>query len=518
MEVADFLVIGMGAAGCAAALRAADLGLDVLIVSHLSKPEEESNTSWAQGGIVYRAEGESPEDLVNDIVRAGRHICYLPAVRLLAERGPEIVEQLLLERCLIEFDREPDGNFHRIKEGGHSRERIIHIADSTGKTIAEKLIDEVKKNPKIKVINSATAIDLIMLGYHTKQKTDIYKPPRCLGAYVLLIEKRKVLPLLARETLLATGGLGQVYLHTTNPPKARGDGIAMAYRVGARVINLEFIQFHPTALYVQNAPRYLISEAMRGEGARLLNPDGQPFMARYHPDGELAPRDIVARAIHQEMLHNNYPCVFLDISHKPADWVRKRFPHITELCARYNIDITKEPIPVVPAAHYSCGGIAVDLEARTNVDGLLAAGEVSCTGIHGANRLASTSLLEAITWGYLAAESVAANLDKHSIPSPSQILDWEMETDPTDPALISQDWLTIKYTMWNYVGLVRSTRRLNRALKILRELQYEIETFYRCSFPSDELIGLRNGVQTALAITHAAFRNRQSIGTHYRIA
>jgi L-aspartate oxidase len=354
----------------------------------------------------------------------------------------------------------------------------------------------------------------------------VYAEPTCVGAYVWFSGTANIEPILAGETLLATGGLGQLYLHTTNPRSARGDGIAMAYRAGARLLNMEYIQFHPTALYqptMQPAQSgrgisFLISESVRGEGGVLIKRDGQQFMEKYHHLGSLAPRDVVARAIHTEMVENDEPCVFLDITHKDADWVRRRFPNIHARCLELGIDITKQPIPVVPAAHYACGGIAVDLQARTSIRRLRAAGEVSCTGLHGANRLASTSLLEGLVWGVEAGNSIADDLEGngHNAYYP-EISPWHYEEEAVDPALIVQDWLTIKYTMWNYVGVVRTTKRMKRARAILRELQTEIEYFYQRAKLSDDVIGLRNGCQAALAVLFAALENRVSRGGHYRV-
>jgi L-aspartate oxidase len=512
----DLLIIGIGAGGAACALRAADLGMMVTVITTSGEPAKGSNTSWAQGGIIYRGPGDSPELLAKDIHQAGHGICFDPAVQLAAHRGPEVVRDLLIERCGVPFDRKPDGSLDFTEEAAHSGPRIIHVEDSTGRSIAQHLVAEIRRHPNIRVIAGGTAVDLILRGLHTDDPNDIYQRPRCLGAYVFFHDEHEVRPILARETVLATGGLGQIFLHSTNPKRARGDGLAMAYRAGARVINLEYVQFHPTALYHQLAPRFLLSESMRGEGARLINSRGDLFMQKYHEAGALAPRDVVARGIHLEMMETGEESMYLDISHKEPDWIRHRFPLIYNFCMKYNIDITRQPIPVVPAAHYSCGGIAVDLHGRTNVAGLRAIGEVSCTGLHGANRLASTSLLEAVTWGYQAAEGAIEARSENPIPSSRNVVPWQLEHEEVDPALIQQDWLTIKYTMWNYVGLVRRTRRLTRALKILRELQFEVESFYRRATLTEEVIGLRNGVQTALAVTHSAFRNRQSRGGHYR--
>lgn len=512
----DILIIGAGAAGCACALRAADAGLSVIVLSNSDKPDWGSNTSWAQGGIVYRGRDDSPELLARDIQEAGVGICSEEAVDLLARRGPEIVKELLIDRAGVPFDRDKQGELHLTEEAAHSCERIIHVADATGKAIATALVDEVKRHPNITLITGGTALDLIQRGVHTVDPRDAYRPARVLGAYVYFGGENSVRHYIARETILATGGLGQIFLHTTNPKRARGDGLAMAYRAGARVTNLEYVQFHPTALYHRMAPRFLLTEAIRGEGGRLLNSSGDAFMSRYHHLAELAPRDVVARAIHEEMMTHGEDCMYLDISHRDPDWVRGRFPQIYQFCLGYGIDMTKQPVPVVPAAHYACGGVGVDLVGRTSIPGLRAIGEVSCTGLHGANRLASTSLLEAITWGYTAAEDAVHRASIDPIPSTADVVPWQLEREEIDPSLIQQDWLTIKLTMWNYVGLVRTTKRLNRALSILRDLQFEIESFYRRAALSDDIIGLRNGVQAALAVTHAAFRNKVSRGGHYR--
>jgi L-aspartate oxidase len=367
-------------------------------------------------------------------------------------------------------------------------------------------------------MRGVSAVDLLTLSHHSLDPVDVYEPPTCFGAFVLLRDTGEVVPIFARETVLATGGLGRLFLHTTNPNGARGDGIAIAYRAGARVINLEYIQFHPTALYHPQAERFLISESVRGEGGELIRRDGTRFMKRYHPRGSLAPRDVVARAIHEEMLERGEECVYLDITHRDPEWVRHRFPHIHAKCLEHGIDITRQPIPVVPAAHYSCGGVAVDLEGRTSMRRLRAVGEVSCTGLHGANRLASTSLLEGLVWGTAAGESIAREMKRRrEAPRTPRIEPWRHETEPVDPALILQDWLTIKHTMWNYVGLMRTTKRLERALAFLRELQLEIEEFYARARLSDALLGLRNGCQAAVAVTYAAIQNRVSRGCHYRV-
>lgn len=512
----DVLVIGSGIAGAVLALKAAQSGAEVLLL-HRSHDVEQTNTRWAQGGIIHTGPGDSPELLTKDILAAGAGASLPEAARTLAEDGPRRIEEILINELNVPFDRRPDGSLDVTEEGAHSVPRIIHCEDRTGRRIFEELIKAVEAEPRITLRRSWTAIDLLTLSHHSRNALDIYKPNTCVGAYVLDREKGVVRTILARETVLATGGLGRLYLHSTNPHGARGDGIAMAYRAGSRLMNLEYIQFHPTALYLPPAPRFLISESLRGEGAHLVLRNGEEFMKRYHPQGSLAPRDVVARAIHQELLSSDDPCVYLDITHRDAEWVRRRFPGIYEECLGYGVDITSQPIPVVPAAHYSCGGVYTDLEGRTTINRLWAVGEVACTGLHGANRLASTSLLEGLVYGARCAEAIQSNLNTLSYPDSPPIDPWVNEVEPYDPALILQDWNTIKYTMWNYVGLARSEKRMKRAKKILRELQSEIEDFYEQSIISDDLIALRNGVQAALAVLYAAMENRESRGSHYLV-
>ncbi len=511
----DVLVIGTGLAGCITALTAAEHGTQVILISRAADVSD-TNTYKAQGGIIYRGLKDSPELLAKDIETAGAGKCYSKALKFLTEHGPAYVKSILIDKLKVPFDINQKGEFDLTEEGAHSQPRIIHSKDMTGKAIQEKLAEAVASHPNIKIYTNTTAVDLLTLSHHSLNPADVYENPTCFGAYVLFGDEGKVKPVFAKETVLATGGLGQLYLHTTNPKGARGDGIALAYRAGARIINLEYVQFHPTSLYVSGADKFLISESVRGEGGILIRQNGKAFMDKFHPLGSLAPRDVVARAIHEVMLTYDEPCVYIDITHKPALFIKKRFPNIYKICLTYGIDITKQPIPVVPAAHYSCGGVAVDLEGKTSFNRLRAVGEVSCTGIHGANRLASTSLLEGVVWGYSAGMSIASEIKNKKYVYP-KIPHWKHEKDEVDPALILQDWLSIKYTMWNYVGLVRTSKRMNRAKQILRELQYEVEFFYRKAKLSDEIIGLRNGVQTALAVLFACLENHESRGCHYRI-
>ena len=515
-EQIDFLVIGSGIAGCVAALAAADLGVQVTLVTRAERLEN-TNTDRAQGGIIYRGRNDSPDLLTKDVMEAGCGIGYEPAVRQLATRGPELVKEVLMERLGVPFDRSRNGGVDLTEEGAHSIPRIVHVADRTGQAIQECLSRAVSRHKNIQVRRRATAVDLLTLSHHSREAGDRYASPTCFGAYVLDQATGRVGAVRAKETLLATGGLGQIYQHTTNPAGARGDGIAMAYRAGARLLNLEYIQFHPTALYHRDARGFLISESMRGEGGELVTASGRPFMKKYHRLGSLAPRDIVARAIHDIMLTENEPCVYLDMTRKPAAWIRRRFPQICNQCKALGIDCAKEPIPVVPSAHYSCGGVWVDLGGRTTIDRLWAAGEVSCTGIHGANRLASTSLLEGLVWGHTVGERAAARIAARRSYYTPRVEAWRHETEQVDPALIRQDWATVKNTMWNYAGLVRSERNMRRARRILRELQLEVDDFYARANLTDEMLGLRNGLQTALAVLYSAMENRRSCGSHYRV-
>lgn len=513
----DVLVIGSGLAGCAAAWAAAERGAEVAMITRAGHADQ-SNTYWAQGGIIYEGKGDSPEKLVQDILVAGAGLSSPDAARLLAREGPRLVKEILIDQLHVDFDRAPGGaeGFHLTAEAAHSLPRILHHKDQTGSAIASVFFERIRSHPKVKLMAETTAIDLLTPSHHSEEPLDVYKPLTCVGAYVFDQPSSEVFPVLAKETILATGGLGRVYLHTTNPPGAVGGGIAMASRAGARCINMQYVQFHPTTLYHPSG-RFLISESLRGEGARLVDGRGREFMRRFHPDGSLAPRDVAARAIYQVMLESGEPCAYLDISHQPAEHVRDRFPGIYAHCLELGIDITKQPIPVVPAAHYSCGGIAADEWGCTNLARLRAAGEVSCTGLHGANRLASTSLLECLVWGTRAGAGAAESVMRGEAYSMPPIVPWRYEHEAVDPALIAQDWLTIQQTMWNYVGLIRSEKRLNRAYEILRELDAEISRFYEKAEVTDAIIGLRNGIQTARILLLAAKECRESRGCHYRI-
>jgi L-aspartate oxidase len=514
----EVLVIGCGVAGGVAALGLADAGVPVMLVTRAAEPAD-SNTYWAQGGIVYRGPDDSAQVLADDITRAGAGHCNPAAVAILAEQGPGLVRQCLIDRVGIEFDPGSDGGYSLVREGGHSMPRILHVADATGKAIETALLEKLQAHPRVTLLTGHTAVDLLTPSHHSRNRLAVYEPRSCVGVYLLDQERGQVKRCLAQKTVLATGGLGQIFLRTSNPPGARGDGVAMAYRAGARVINNEFIQFHPTTFFRQGASRFLISEAVRGAGARLVNADGQPFMQEYESEWkDLAPRDVVARSIHREMLLQDTRNVFLDLrSYIAAPKIREHFPNIHDSCLEWEVDITRDLVPVVPAAHYACGGVWVDEWGQTTIDRLYAVGEVACTGVHGANRLASTSLLEGVVWGHRAAEHIKRALENGPKPNYHEIPPWQPAGDEVpDPALISQDMSSIKNIMWNYVGLVRTTNRLTRALHELRNLEAEIEEFYRVTRLTDGLVGLRNGVRTAVIITAAAWKNKRNMGCHYR--
>jgi L-aspartate oxidase len=522
---AEVLIIGTGIAGCTTALTLADGGVPVTIVTRAKTPED-ANTYWAQGGIIYKGKGDTPAALVQDVMQAGAGHCHAAAVQTLAEEGPGAVRRVLLERAGVAFDRTADGALSLVLEGGHSLPRIIHAADATGRVIELALLKALQAHPNVRLLAEHTAVDLLTPAHHSADRLAVYAPPSCVGAYLLNRRQGRVLRCLAKKTVLATGGIGQIYLRTTNPGGARGDGLAMANRTGLRIINAEFVQFHPTAFYQEGAPSFLISEAVRGEGGRLVDASGRPFMQKYEPEWkDLAPRDVVARSIHREMLLNDVTNVYLDLrSYIPRDKILAHFPTIYGQCLQYGVDITEDLVPVVPAAHYFCGGIWVDEWGQTDHRNLYAVGEVACTGVHGANRLASTSLLEGLVWGERAAQHMLRNLTqtdvsagRSSLEAVDNIRPWRDDgVEDADPALISQDMSSIKHIMWNYVGLVRTAPRLERALRDLRELETEIEQFYRKTRLSDELIGLRNAVRTALIVANAAWQNRTSMGCHYR--
>lgn len=514
----EILIVGSGIAGGSAALELAAAGHHVTLVTRATELNE-SNTYYAQGGIIYRGVDDSPQLLAKDILHAGAGYCNPLAVKILSEEGPQLVKQILIDQLGVQFDQTSDGQLALALEGGHSIPRIVHAADATGKSIELALMRALKAQPNITILHNHTAIDLLTPSHHSLNRLTIYDPQSCVGAYLLDQSSGKVIRCLARYTLLAAGGIGQLFLHNTNPIGARGDGIAIAYRAGARVINMEFVQFHPTTFYHPQAPRFLISEAVRGDGARLVHANGEPFMQNYDAQWkDLAPRDVVSRSIYHELLTRDVPNVYLDLrSYMSEQHIHEHFPTIYAFCKTYGIDITRDLVPVVPGAHYSCGGVWVDEQGRSTLDRLYAIGEVACTGLHGANRLASTSLLEGLVWGHRSARDICDHFAEQSTPIANDIPVWQFhDLKVADPALIQQDMNTIKQMMWNYVGLVRTTDRLERALRELRHLETEIERFYRVTTLTDELIGLRNAVRTSIIVAMAAWENKLSVGCHYR--
>ncbi|HVN95208.1 MAG TPA: L-aspartate oxidase [Syntrophorhabdaceae bacterium] len=512
----ELLVIGSGIAGLCAAITAAEQGLDIIIVTKQDSMEE-SNTFYAQGGIVTLGIDDSPDVLIDDVVQTGDGISNLEAVKIVAHEGPRLVEDFLINKVGVPFSRSTENGYEFAREGGHSRRRILHCMDSTGKAIEEHLVAKLKEFKNVRVFNNYTAIDLLSIPHHSTNPLALYMEPQCIGAYALNNISEQVERIFSAYTILATGGLGRIYQHTTNPSGATGDGFAMADRAGARLINMEYVQFHPTTLFHKDADGFLISEAVRGEGGKLMTKDGSYFMAKYSPLADLAPRDEVCRAMYEEMLKRGDSYVYLDVASHTDINIKKRFPMIYKRCLSLDIDIQKVPIPVVPAAHFSCGGVQVDLWGRTSLRNLYAVGEVAATGLHGANRLGSTSLLEGLVWGIRSAEHITEHFKDKKFYKESEIPPWRFpETEEeVDPALIQQDWVSIKSTMWNYVGIIRTVKRLERARADLSYLKNRIDDFYRRAHLAPMVINLRNGIQTALIVTGFAFKNRVSRGAHF---
>lgn len=507
----DVLVLGSGIAGLSFALDAARLGR-VLVVT--KRELVEANTRYAQGGLSsVLGEDDSFDEHVEDTLVAGAGLCKPDVVRLCVEEGPEVVRRLV--QWGVAFDRGEDGGFDLGREGGHSKRRVLHAGDITGAEIQRALVRASRAHPNIVLLEHHHGVDLITSAKHLRRGGQ----NRCLGAYVLDVEARRVLTVRARCTVLATGGAGKVYKYTSNPPVATGDGVAMAYRAGARVANLEFFQFHPTCLFHPRANSFLISEALRGEGGELRLLDGTPFMKQYHPLGSLAPRDVVARAIDNELKRRGEPHVLLDMSARSGDYLAERFPNIHARCLELGIDMRTDPIPVVPAAHYMCGGVATDVDARTHLDGLYAIGEVACTGLHGANRLASNSLLEGAVFAARAARAIAARLAEREGEAALDLPPWDPgdAREPDEVVVITQNWKEIRRFMWNYVGIVRSDRRLARARRRIELLRDEIHEYYWDYRVTPDLLELRNLAIVAELIIRSAILRKESRGLHYTI-
>jgi L-aspartate oxidase len=532
MPDTQVLVIGSGVAGLTYALKAATFS-DVSLIT--KKEHTESNTNYAQGGIAaVMAADDSPELHIEDTLTAGAGLCHRDAVEQLVREGPTRVLELI--EWGARFTMEPDAGgelqLQLGREGGHSRRRIVHAKDLTGREVERTLVTAVQQHPRIQVLEHHSAIDLLVQRDGTGGRSDganelLSSPcPSVWGACVLDNHSGEVVTFRAQVTVLATGGCGQIYLHTTNPAIATGDGVAMAYRAGAEIGNMEFIQFHPTTLYHPQARSFLISEAVRGEGAVLKLKDGTSFMERYHPMASLAPRDVVARAIDAELKRSGDEFVFLDLTHLPPDEIRDRFPNIYARCLEFGLDISREPIPIVPAAHYSCGGVVTDLEGRTTLDRLFAVGEVACTGVHGANRLASNSLLEALVFADHAAARTQEQLASNNVAG----LDLDLATADCGPANdprrqaneVSPEFLQhmkvlVQTLMWSHVGIVRSNHRLSQALRELRILESAVETLYQSSRVSEGLLELRNLVTVGKMIVESALIRQESRGLHFNV-
>jgi L-aspartate oxidase len=511
MEKFDHIVIGSGIAGLTYALKAAQSGT-VAVVTKRAKAV--SNTAWAQGGVACVTSPEDSFELhIKDTLEAGAGLCREDIVELVVHEGPERIRELIELGMSFDLREKPDGGTELDlgREGGHSKRRILHAHDFTGLEIEKTLVAAVEKHPSITVFEDHMGVDLITtgkLGYATED--------RAVGLYVLDEKSGEVRTLRSDRIVLATGGCGKVYLYTTNPDIASGDGVAMAWRAGAAVSNMEFVQFHPTCLFHPEAKSFLISEAVRGEGGVLVDERGHPFMPRYHALKDLAPRDIVARAIDAEMKRTGAKCVFLDITSKPSEFLKERFPKIYETCASLGIDIAKQPIPVVPAAHYQCGGVKTNEHGETTLRGLFAIGEVACTGLHGANRLASNSLLEALVFAHRAFLKATKN---HRTSEEIQLPEWRpgSVTDVDELVVIYHNWDEIRRLMWDYVGIVRTDKRLQRAAARLRNLQKEVQEFYWNFKVTTDLLELRNLVTVAALIVDCALSRKESRGLHYTL-
>jgi len=515
-QISAVLVIGSGLAGLGYALKVADFAPVNLITK---RGLTETSTSKAQGGI---AAVLGPDDRfeyhIQDTLTVGEGLCHEDIVELVVRQGPERIRELVALGA--HFDPGAANGFDLGREGGHSRRRIIHAHDMTGAEVERILAEKVLAHPNIQVFENHMGVDLITRQKLVRRGAVVANAEEsCLGAYVLNTETGQVDTFVAAITMLATGGVGKVYLYTSNPDIATGDGIAMAYRVGATIGNMEFVQFHPTCLYHPAAKNFLISEALRGEGATLIDRRGRAFMEKYHPLKDLAPRDTVARAIDLELKKSGEDCVYLDISHKPADFIKNRFPNIYQTCLEYGIDMARQPIPVVPAAHYMCGGLVTDAWGRTAVSNLFAVGEVSMTGLHGANRLASNSLLEALVFSHQAAQMARETLPHLKPPEVAAVPEWNPygATDSEEAVVVSHNWDEIRRCMWNYVGIVRTDRRLLRAKHRIDLILQEIQEYYWNFLITNDLLELRNIATVADLIIRMALSRKESRGLHYNL-
>ena len=520
---ADFLVIGSGVAGLSFALKVADFGKVALVTK---RDVMESNTAYAQGGIAAVLSSIDSFDLhIKDTLSSGDDLSNRDVVEMVVTTGPQLVRELI--DLGVKFSRSEEGErqtpgteYDLGREGGHSKNRVIHADDMTGRAMEKVLVDHVRNHKNITLYEHHIALDLIT--YSTRMRSGVVIKQHesyCCGAYILDIKEKKVKTFTSGITVLATGGAGKVYLYTSNPDVATGDGIAMGYRAGASVANLEFVQFHPTCLYHPEAKNFLISEAVRGEGGILIDRSGSPFMHKYDPLKDLACRDVVSRSIDSELKKSGEDSVFLDISHKDPAYVKKRFPNLYSQCLSFGFDMTKDPIPVVPAAHYMCGGVATDLNGKTDINNLYAIGETACTGLHGANRLASNSLLEALVYADRAAKNAVQELKAFRAKPSFEIPEWDDTgtTDSDEVSLVSHNWDEIRRFMWDYVGVVRSNKRLERAMRRITNIQEEIRQYYWDFKVTSDLIELRNIATVSELIIQCAMKRKESRGLHYTI-
>jgi L-aspartate oxidase len=513
----DIVILGSGIAGITAGIMLKEQGFDVVLLTKEDNPLETA-TYYAQGGIIAKNKQDNCKLLKKDILIAGSYYNYQEAVELFAKEGPKLVFDFLIDKIGIEFSKTPAKELDYTEEAAHSLRRILHYEDRTGEIIQKALCSYAQKIG-LEIKSDHTAIDLITNNHNSLDTQELYKEREVMGVYALNNSEKRVDTFFSHRVIIATGGLGNLYRHTTNLPSATGDGMSMAHRAGADIINAEFVQFHPTSLYHRDIHRFLISESLRGEGAVLLNHEGERFMQRYSEHMELAPRDVVARAIYDEMGRTGKEFMFLDIAsgYKGDLPIKDRFPNIYNTCMEGGIDISKEPIPVVPAAHYFCGGIKADIRGRASIKNLYAIGEIACSGLHGANRLASTSLVEGLLWAKQAANDISDRFEKIDVNRFDKIPEWKTPgfSEEFDPLLFQQDWKVIQLTMWNYAGIIRTEKGLERAKSDLNYHAHRIFKFYKRSRLTKNIIELRNGVVNSLLIIEAALHNKKSIGCHY---
>ncbi|SCA63811.1 L-aspartate oxidase 1 [Chlamydiales bacterium SCGC AG-110-P3] len=497
----DVLVLGSGIAGCVAAYTLAKQGVQVTMVTSSIDPRQ-SGSYAEHEGIAYSGEGDSVDLFEGDLQTVGGRLTCSRAIEHVASEGPRLIDELLIDELRIPFDRGSEGGLVRQQEPGHSCARVIRCGDATGREIIEALLKKLVEAPNVAILDSHTAVELITLGKHSTKHGDLYKKPTCVGVYVLDKRSREVVSCLAKETILATGGFGQIFQYNTSAAPARGDGLVMASRAGARILNLQMLQFHPLTFYAPNTAQCRLPEVLRQRGGEVLSHKGSSFMEKHHEAGSKAPRSLVTLAAYREMIDTDADHLWLDLRKADLAWLQTKYPGLFTFCSEQGFDATKDLLPVVPAAHCCNGGVVADKHGQTTIHRLRAIGEVSCTGMHGVDRLPATSLLESLVWGNSCAQDIAKEIKRFAYYIPS-VTDWVHRDLEFDPTLTHQDWNTIKHTMWNYVGLDRDRRRLRRAQAVLRDLQWEIEAQCSEAHISDALVGLRNGVASALLVAEA---------------